>query len=157
MNASKTLPVAICLIAVALSMTLTGSLRSEPAAAARPGVRFAFVNVYVDSGDAPLAAWQCELTEKTGAMRIVGVEGGDHPAFKRPPHYDPAALQRSRVIVAAFNTGKDLPRGKTRVARVHVQITGEGAPDYSVKLTAAASADGKRIDAKVSHEQGAAQ
>jgi len=113
----------------------------------RPAVRFEAVDVYVDSGKSPLAAYQFELAAEVGDMKIVGIEGGEHAAFKEPPYYDPAALMKHRVIIAAFNTGADLPSGKTRVARVHVQVTGDAEPEYVVKLHVAASADGKEIKA----------
>ena len=118
------------------------------------GVRFAAVDVYVDSGRRPLAAYQFELEATAGDVKIVGIEGGEHAAFSEPPYYDPAALTRQRVIIAAFNTGEDLPTGRTRVARVHVRVAGPTEPEYSVQLEAAASPDGKRIDATATCEQG---
>ena len=110
-------------------------------------VRFAAVDVYVDSGRRPLAAYQFELKATAGDVKIVGIEGGEHTAFEDPPYYDPAALSKGRIIIAAFNTGKDLPAGKTRVARVNVAVTGDGTPMYVVKLHVAGSADGERIEA----------
>ncbi|GMU20261.1 MAG: hypothetical protein AMXMBFR13_03590 [Phycisphaerae bacterium] len=86
-------------------------------------------------------------------VKIVGVEGGEHTAFREPPYYDPAALSRNRIIIAAFNTGRDLPRGKTRVARLHLAITGP-EPEYTAKLDIAASAEGAAIPATISEEPG---
>jgi hypothetical protein len=86
-------------------------------------------------------------------VKIVGVEGGEHVAFREPPYYDPAALSRDRIIIAAFNTGRDLPRGKTRVARLHLAITGP-EPEYTAKLDIAASAEGAAIPATISEEPG---
>jgi len=123
-------------------------LLSEDDAATQP-VRFAWVDIYLDSGDVPLAAYQFELAAETGSFRIVGVEGGEHPAFAAPPYYDPAALAHDRILIAAFSTDDDLPTGHTRVARIHVQIAGDGTPDYVVKLTVAATADGSEIPAAV--------
>ena len=54
--------------------------------------RFTTVDIIVDAGAESLAAYQIEITAR-GDAKIVGVEGGDHAAFKAPPHYDPAALQ----------------------------------------------------------------
>lgn len=120
-----------------------------PAGAERPDapIRFRAVDVVIDAGEQPLAAWQFELAAETGDAKIVGIEGGEHPAFAQPPYYDPAALANHRVIIAAFNTGRDLPVGKTRVARLHVQITGQAEPEYAVRLEAAASPTGERIAA----------
>ena len=112
-------------------------------------VRFEAVDVYVDSRDQPLAAYQFELAAETGEIKIVGIEGGEHPAFREPPYYDPAALTKDRIIIAAFNTGQDLPRGRTRVARVHLQIVGETEPEYVIKLEVAASPEGKKVPASV--------
>ena len=117
-------------------------------------VRFEAVEVYVDSGDVPLAAYQFELAAEVGEVKIVGIEGGEHPAFEEPPYYDPAALAHHRVIIAAFNTGRDLPAGPTRVARVHVMVTGEREPQYAVKLHVAASSDGEKIPAQATLAQG---
>ncbi len=114
---------------------------------AAQGVRFAWVDVFIDPGDVPLAAYQFELAAETGAFQIVGVEGGEHPAFAEPPYYDPAALADDRIIIAAFSTDDDLPAGPMRVARIHVQIVGADTPDYVVKLTVAATADGTEIPA----------
>ncbi len=111
------------------------------------GVRFAWVDVYVDPAEVPLAAYQFELAAETGSFQIVGVEGGEHPAFAEPPYYDPAALAHDRIIIAAFSTDDDLPAGPTRVARIHVQIAGDGTPDYVVKLIVAATAEGTEIPA----------
>jgi hypothetical protein len=128
---------------------LTGAQApDEKDGAVRPGV-FSWVDVYVDSGDTGLAAYQFELTAAAGAFRIVGVEGGEHPAFAEPPFYDPAALANERIILAAYDTGADLPTGPTRVARVHVQELGELTVVYEVNLTVAASADGEEIAATV--------
>lgn len=113
-------------------------------------VRFAAVDVYIDAGDWPVAAYQFELSASAGEFKIVGIEGGEHAAFAEPPYYDPAALNRDRVIIAAFNTGDDLPSGKVRVARVHVQVIGEPSPTYDVKLIVVADADGEAITAKAS-------
>lgn len=112
-------------------------------------VRFSFVDVSIDSHENLLAAYQLELAAEVGEVRIVGIEGGEHAAFEQPPYYDPAAISRDRVILAAFSTAKQLPKGSTRVARIHVQITGDVVPRYAVKLNVAASTDGKKIRAEV--------
>ncbi len=129
--------------------------------AALPGeeesaVRFCFVDLYADSESRALAAWQVELiaTAEAGEVKIVGIEGGEHPAYGQPAYYDPAALMHHRVILAAFNTGNDLPTGRTRVARVHLQVPAHAQPHYEVKLEAAADRDGQRIDVTVHATQG---
>ncbi len=117
-------------------------------------VRFAPLNVYIDSGAEPLAAYQFELKTTAGEVKIVGIEGGEHPAFADPPYYDPAALMQDRVIIAAFNTGDQLPTGKTRVATLHLQIIGDTEPEYELELTVAGTYDGEQIPAKITFEKG---
>ena len=121
--------------------------------AMQPGVpRFMAIDVIVDSGAAPLAAYQVEVRASAGQAKIVGIEGGEHQAFKNAPYYDPAAMQQERVIIGAFNTGTDLPADATRVARIHVMVEGgEGAgePKFEATLQTAGGADGNRIDASV--------
>ena len=121
---------------------------------AQPKVRFAPLHIYLDSGNKSLAAFQFELKAAFGQIKIVGVEGGRHEAFKEAPYYDPAALANDRIIIAAFNTGRDLPKGRTRIATLHLQIIGDIEPEYELKLTVAADADGKEIPAKISFEKG---
>lgn len=111
-------------------------------------------DVYVDSGERPLAAYQFEFLDPAGRSVIVGVEGGEHAAFRDAPYYDAAALRKGRLIVAAFHTGKDLPRGRTRVARLHVEVRGEGEPEFSAKLMVSATVEGEEIPATVSLEKG---
>lgn len=138
---------------------LAGSalLMQEPGDAPAPQIRpavpattqpvFKAIDVFVDSTDQPLAAYQFELNATAGDVKIVGIEGGEHAAYAQPPFYDPKAMMGDRVIVAAYSTSDDLPVGKTRVARVHVRIGGEIEPKYELKLTASASKEGKSIPA----------
>lgn len=116
-------------------------------ASATHGKTFAAVDVFIDSGKEPLAAYQFELTAKRGAFKIVGVEGGEHAAFAQPPYYDPAALMRDRIIIAAFNTGGDLPNGRTRVARIHIEYEGNQTPEIGVELSVTADSGGQSIPA----------
>jgi hypothetical protein len=120
----------------------------------QPGVRFAPLHIYLDSGNSSLAAYQFELNATAGQIKIVGVEGGQHEAFKEAPYYDPAALTKDRIIIAAFNTGRDLPKDRTRIATIHLQIIGGAEPEYDLKLNIAADADGKEIPAEISFEKG---
>jgi hypothetical protein len=117
-------------------------------------VRFVPVHIYLDSGDKPLAAYQFELTARTGQVKIVGVEGGDHPAFRAAPYYDPAALMNDRIIIAAFNTDRDLPHGRTRIATIHLQILGDAEPQYDLQLVEAADQDGQEIHADLNLQKG---
>jgi hypothetical protein len=111
---------------------------------------FAFVDVRVDSGTSPLAAWQIELVDAAGEARIVGIEGGEHAAFRDAPYHDRRALQQGRVVLAAFQTDGALPTGSSRVARVHFHASGGASARWSAKLVTAAGADGRAIPATVS-------
>jgi hypothetical protein len=114
--------------------------------------KFETLDVYVDSHDVPLAAYQVEL--HVGMGSVVGIEGGDGPAFQAAPFYDPAALSHNRVIVAGFSLDGDLPRGKTRVARIHIYNPSGKAATRSATLDVAANADGVNIAATVSVVEG---
>jgi hypothetical protein len=139
---------------VLISAVQAGGLFAQQTTADK-AVHFRTVDVYVDSKTKPLAAYQLELSIKRGDAKIVGVEGGEHPAFKEAPFYDPKAIQQERVIIAAFNTGSadTLPKGKTRVATIHVQITGDLRPEYAIKLAATATVDGKKIPSEATFEE----
>ena len=104
---------------------------------------FVALDVFVDSGARTLAAWQCELNFR--AAKLVGVEGGEPAAFADAPHYDPAALQGGRVILAALAADEPLPTGRVRVARVHVMASGSELGDYTLGGITAASRFGERI------------
>lgn len=112
-----------------------------------PLVRFRAVDIYVDSANTPLAAYQLEFTVTNGVAKIVGIEGGAPLAFHEPPFYDPKAIQEERVIIAAFSTERPehLPNGKTRVATIHLQTTGTEPPVFRLKLETAADSNGNRI------------
>ena len=133
---------------------LAGASTRTSEKSAQGRVRFAPVHVYVDSGDKSLAAYQFELKATTGQIKIVGVEGGEHPAFQEAPYYDPAALMNDRIIIAAFNTGSDLPHGRTRIATIHLQILGDTEPQYELKLIVAADTEGENLPAKLTLETG---
>lgn len=112
--------------------------------------RFEAIDVFVDSGKQRLAAWQLEVRSTANDVQIVGIEGGEHPAFAEPPYYDKRAMNNNRVIIAAFSTGDNLPSGRSRVARIHVQVRGSGARTWLSELTTSATMDGTRIPAEIS-------
>ncbi len=118
--------------------------------------RFGWVDIHLDAGaGTELGAWQIELVDATGRSTIVGIEGGEHPAFAEPPHYDPRAMADSdRVVLAAFSTADVLPTGRTRVARIHVRTTGKA--DWKLTLIAAADAAGTPIEPETKLEEGSA-
>ena len=140
------------LLPVLLLAVPTGAQEAKAPAAGAP--RFATVDVLIDSKDKPLAAYQFEFAAGTGDVKIVGVEGGEHPAFQGAPYYDPEALEHGRIVIASFNTGQDLPKGRTRVATLHLRIAGAATTTYSVNLVVASDETGMEIPCGISHSAG---
>ncbi|MEO2031765.1 MAG: hypothetical protein ABGZ35_06745 [Planctomycetaceae bacterium] len=116
-------------------------------------VRFEAVDVIVDSGETPLAAWQFEIQSRSPGVEIVGIEGGEHEAFAEPPYYDPKAMNSDRVILAAFSTADELPSGRSRIARLHLQLEGPGPREFEVQVKVMATIDGEPIPAIASLEK----
>lgn len=143
------------LIPMLLLLWPAAELQAQPAALEEGRSRFCAVDIFVDSGSTPLAAYQIEFAATNGLAKIVGIEGGEHPAFRQPPFYDPKAMQHERVIIASFSTRSsiELPAGKTRVATIHFQISGPGVPGFDLKLQVAGDPQGKKMPAKISFEE----
>ena len=113
-------------------------------------IRFTYVDVMLDPKGQPLAAWQVEVAAEVGDISLVGVETGEHPAYaKRPAYYDPAALKGRRMIVGDFSLDANLPKAKTRVCRLMLEVRGAAKPVYAAKVMAAADGEGKKIDVTV--------
>jgi hypothetical protein len=145
---------AMCRVCVViLFFGLAARLFAQETATEEGRIRFCAVDIYVDSKASPLAAYQLEFTVTNGIAKIVGIEGGEHAAFHEPPFYDPKAMQHERVILAAFNTGNELPSGKTRIATIHLQITNNLPLQCELKLQAAGNAAGARIAAEATFEE----
>lgn len=121
------------------------------AAHAADSIRFAVYDVYIDPQGEPLAAYQITLSAPGNEVKLVSIEGGEHQAFAEPPYHDPAAIQKSKVILAAFSTspGSALPRAIVRVASLHVQITGDGNPAFEVQIKKAGNAEAQMIPVRV--------
>jgi hypothetical protein len=118
-------------------------------------VRFVPVDIYLNSKLVPLAAYQIRFRATLGDVKIVGIEGGEHAAFTKAPYYDPKAIQQERVNLAAFSTAaaENLPKGKTRVATVHVRVSGEVVPQFSAAVQTAATVGGAKASVEVSVEE----
>jgi hypothetical protein len=132
------------------SRTKPARQRAETATP-RP-MRFLPVAVYLDSKGEPIGAYQFEFEAGPSGARIVGIEGGAHPAFDDPPYYDPKAMQGDKLIAAAFSTNEpeQLPKGKTRIATVHLAVPGDAAPDVQLTLETATDHAGNTIAATIS-------
>ena len=123
-----------------------------PCADGASSPRFVPLEIHLDS-PAALAAWQFELRDTNGAMKVVGVENGGHPAFPRAPYYDREAVARgsaSRIVIADYSLADAtrLPVGRVRLARIHLML--EGEPEFELRLITATSPEGRAIDATIS-------
>ena len=118
--------------------------------------KFQAIDIFVDSGEQQLAAYQLAVSSDSHVIRIVGIEGGEPIAFREPPFYDPKSLQQDTTILASFSIDDQLPSGRFRLARIHVEydVAAEAddsnEPTYLTELVVAANSDGQNIDATVS-------
>ena len=137
-----------------IGVLLAGGAFAQDSGNNREKVSFRAVDVFVKSKGQPLAAYQVQVAFLGLKTKISGIEGGDHPAFKNPPLYDPKAMQKEQVIIAAYNTGtrEELPKGKVRVATIHLYISGSKPPELTFKLVAAGTVDGEKITPTVAVE-----
>ena len=145
---------AIILISVCLIIPVLAQQSEQYETAVRQKIRFAPLHIYLDTGGRELAAYQFELKATAGQVKIVGIENGEHMAFNEPPYYDPAAMAIDRIIIAAFSTDKNLPKSRTRITTIQLQIIGDAEPQYELELTIAADANGNEIPAKITLEKG---
>jgi|GEM_PF-2885114 len=129
---------------------------ADPAEAARSGragaspVEFCSYDLWLDSGSAPLVAYQLQITYDKGRVRVVGLEGGAAPVYREAPYYDRTGFEAGRIIVAAFTTDHaQAPTGRTRVARIHLAVPRGAVPELGVPLMAAARPGGARCQAAV--------
>lgn len=122
---------------------------------AKPGrTRFTPLRIYIDSGQHTLGAYQFELKAQPGTIKIVGIEGGEHQAYGKPPYYDPAALNNDRIIIAAFSTEPQLPTGRTLVATLHLQVIGDSQPKFDLIPMAVANQEGNTIHVNATFKEG---
>ncbi len=137
-----------------LGLNVATGLQPEPI---EPPTRFEAVHLFVDSADTPLSAYQVQLDDAHGRVQVVGVENGEHAAFGAAPFYDRTAVNQrraDRIIIAAYSTlaPEQLPTGRTRLATVHLRVTGEAPVEYRTQLIAAADAAGVPIAARLTFQ-----
>ncbi|MBX3381107.1 MAG: hypothetical protein KF805_13515 [Phycisphaeraceae bacterium] len=130
---------------------------APPAAAAANPVgdtRILTFDIMLDVGSRSLAAFQIEVSMSapdTARVTLMGVRGGDHPALQRQPLFDSRRVSKpgshTTFTVANFDTGKDLPSGDVRVARIVLVVVGPGNPGVTARLVIAAGAEGVPIPA----------
>jgi len=136
--------------AVLIFSMLSGgaTVDEKPAQNEKVDEKFTTVDIFIDSGSNPLAAWQVELTYKADNVKVLSLEGGDD-SFAQPPHYDPTGMIGGKLIVAAFSTDDaKAPSGVIRVARLHIMTIGP-VDRIQINLTTACKPGGEKIKAKV--------
>ncbi|MEM8714130.1 MAG: hypothetical protein AAGG01_24570 [Planctomycetota bacterium] len=157
---------ALAALVIVIAMTASASLaarQSEPSsahstvpAAGADSWRFASVDVYVDPAGETLVAWQARISDSSGRIKVVGIEGGEDPSFSSTPTYDPAVLALSTLgtsphdvlRLAAIDVSGAGPSSKTRVARVHVAVLGDAPLSLALDLETAASSGGPITSAR---------
>lgn len=133
---------------LALVLLLAGQ-----ADAARPRI-FGTIVVTLDPAGRELAGWQLRADFGKSDARIVGVEGGEHPAWAEAPHYDPRALNGGEIVLAALAADTELPTGPTVVAVIHVEHDRSGLPPLEISEVVAVGSDGSEITVTVTQENG---
>jgi len=143
------------IVSFVLFLWPAAELLAQPPADEEGRTRFCAVDIFIDSGSTPLAAYQFRFAVTNGTARIVGIEGGEHAAFRQPPFYDPKAIQTDVAIVAAFSTAPsaELPAGKTRVATIHLRVTESSRRQFELKLQTAADARGNKFTCVATFEE----
>jgi hypothetical protein len=126
---------------------------ASAADAARPRV-FGTIVVTLDPQGAELAGWQLRADFGKSDARIVGIEGGEHPAYAAPPHYDPRALNTGEIVLAALSSHEELPNESTVVAILHIEHDRSGLPPLEVSEVVAVDADGNEIPVTVGQQNG---
>ena len=136
------------------TLIISACLCFASGALAENGLRFAAVDIYLDTSE-PIAAWQFELSDRNGTIKIVGVEQGESEAYDRAPFYDREAVrlgQADRVVVADYSLADsdELPSGHTRIATIHLMLDSEDDQDIELTLITATTHDGQVINASIS-------
>jgi hypothetical protein len=121
-----------------------------PLAAQAGDFSFMPLDIYIDSGDEPLAAYQFELRYDSWAYSIAGIEGGEG-ALSEAPYYDPRGMDAGRIVIASFTTERTPPAGRVRVATVHIAVDEDvtADEDFAVILVVAAGPEEQPVRAEI--------
>ena len=144
----------ITTILLALPLFAQDPAAESEAAAGKNSVCFSSLYITLDPQGHDLAAYQLELQTTRGQVKIVGLEGSNHPAYLQPPYYDARALMQDRIIIAAFSTDTELPSSACCVTTLHLQILGTTPPEFNIKLIVAADSQSHPIDTLVHYKLG---
>lgn len=142
----KNLLIAISFLLIFTSTALAGVSEDDNC---KERINFRTVEISVDSKSNSLAAYQIDIRYDKKNVKVVGLEGGSD-GFNNPPFYDRAGLEGGRIIIAAFiDDDMHAKKGKTRVARLHLQTTGCHPYEFKTKPMVAAKPGGKEIPVDV--------
>ena len=131
----------ICISTVVASETKEDNCKEK--------ISFRTVDISVDSKTNSLAAYQIDIRYDKENVKVVGLEGGAE-GYKNPPYYDRAGLEGGHIIIAAFvDNDTHAKNGKTRVARLHLQIKGCASYELKTRPVVAAKPGGKEIPVDV--------
>jgi hypothetical protein len=113
---------------------------------------FAVFDIFLDTKGEPLAAYQLKVSDKNAAVKIISVEGGEHLSFAAAPKFDPKAIQRDVIKLAAISLdgSEKLPTSRVRIASLHVEVGLGLTPDWSAIVERAGRVGGEKIDATIS-------
>ena len=102
---------------ILMILTAVLAMAVLPQMASAGGFAFMPVDIYVDSGQRPLAAYQFELRFDSVAYSIVGIEGGEG-ALAEAPYYDNRGMEGGRIIIASgISIGSGLGSGRRSMRR----------------------------------------
>jgi hypothetical protein len=127
---------------------------STSAAEVAPQRAFSTIEIYLDGGDQPLAAYQLTLQYAQADTRLVGIEGGSTPAFADAPHYDPRALRGGTIKLAAMQLEGPWPTHRVHVATLHVEHSATVTPRLAASQVVAATRNGGAATVDFSYEIG---
>ena len=111
--------------------------------------KFEVVNIYIDSQENALVAYQIELTYDED-IEIVSIEAGQTKAFTHAPFYQKTPKNKGKLVLASFTTKDEIaPKGMNKFCSIHIRYTGKNELRIKTLVKAAAKAGGEKIPIKV--------
>lgn len=107
------------------------------------------VDIYIDCGDAVLAAYEIEVQFDPSVARVSQVDAGTSAGFLDAPASHPSSYESGRIKLAAFQLNEREPSGRVHVARVHFRSVDVGHSLVVCRIVALADPAGKRIPGQI--------
>lgn len=105
-------------------------------------VEFKTMDLFVESGEVSLGAWQIELRYDPQHVSLTGIEATLPNA--KPPVYDSRGLQSGHITLADFTLHPNgFGSNSVHVARLH--LAEHTVAEFHTQLKAAASTDGTKL------------